>query len=218
MLPRVEPNLKISAHDIQEFLAFMRVGFTAATSRFDAEKMRLHGRISPGQQFHAHVRSGLQDFSLVRAHQARILAGSLEERKNVGTVEAGDAAQGGNRRAHLAALEGAEEADGDTGGARHLRKRKAAAGSQASETVPGEKRTFRWSRNNSLSFEHVDDRGGIEAAGPAKENGALQQTHVGFSEQAGAALRTLRRDQAPKPPRPPRWGGKFHAAGPLPDA
>jgi len=41
----------------------------------------------------------------------------------------------------------------------------------------------------------MDDSGGIEAAGPAKENRALQQPHVGFGEQAVAALRTLRCDQ-----------------------
>src|SRR5713226_8156428 len=138
MFTRVEPNLKISAKDMQEFLAFMRVGFTAAASRFDAEKMRFHHRVSPGQQLHAHVRRGLQDLSLIRAHQARIIAGSFAERENVGPVEAGDAAERGNRGAHLSALEGAEKADGDASGASHLSQRKAAPGSQPAETLPGE--------------------------------------------------------------------------------
>src|SRR5258708_38533020 len=138
MFLRVEPNLKIPAHDMQEFLAFMRVGFTAAPSGFDAEKMRLHHRVSPGQQLHAHFRRGFQDFSLIGAHQPRIIARRFEERKNVGAVEAGDAAQRGNRGAHLATLEGAEKAHGHTGGASHLRQGEAAAGSQAAETLSRE--------------------------------------------------------------------------------
>src|SRR5712664_289894 len=174
MFLRVEPNLKISAHDMQEFLAFMRVGFTAAPSGFDAEKMRLHHRVSPGQQLHAHFRRGFQDFSLIGAHQPRIISGGFEERKNVGAVEAGDAAQRGNRGAHLAALEGAEKTDGDAGGASDLSKRKSAAGPQAAETLPGKKGVFRRSRDNSLALEHMNDGGGIEAAGAAQENRALQ--------------------------------------------
>src|SRR6266481_8848996 len=54
---------------------------------------------------------------------------------------------------------------------------------------------FRRSRNNTLALEDMDDGGGIEAAGPAKENRALQQAHVGFGKQAVATLRTLRCDQ-----------------------
>jgi len=82
----------------------------------------------------------------MRAHEARIIAGGFEQGKNVGTVEASDAAQRGNRGAHLAALQGAEETDGDPGGASHLGQRKAAAGPQAAETLPGKERTFGRSR------------------------------------------------------------------------
>src|SRR6266699_4943491 len=135
MLLRVEPDLKISAKHVQEFLAFMRVGCTAAAPGFDAEKVRLHRGVPPGKQLHAHAWRGLQDFSLMWAHKTRIIAGGFEERKNVGAVEAGDAAQRGNRRAHLAALEGAEKAHGNTGGASHLCQREPAVGSQAAETL-----------------------------------------------------------------------------------
>src|SRR5260370_37371970 len=97
--------------------------------------------MSPGQQLHAHVRRGLQDFSLIRTHQARMFTSGFEERKNVCTVEAGDAAQRGNRGAHLAALEGAEKTNGDTGRASHLSQRKAAAGPPAAEAPAREKRS-----------------------------------------------------------------------------
>src|SRR5260370_20532931 len=118
-----EPDLKMTAKNVEKLLAFVRVGFTAAASGFDAEKMRLHRRVSPGQQLHAHVRRGLQDFSLIRTHEARMFAGRFEEGKNVRTVEAGDAAQRGNRGAHLAALERAEKTNGDTGRTSHLSQR-----------------------------------------------------------------------------------------------
>src|SRR6266849_9840723 len=187
MLLGVEPDFKVSAKDVQEFLAFVRVGFAAAAAGFDAEKMGLHHRVSPGEQLHAHVRRGLQNFSLMRAHEARIITGGFEERKDVRAIEAGDAAQRGNRGAHLAALEGAEKTDGDTGGASHLSQRKAAARAQAAETLSGKERALRRSRDDSLALEHVNDGGGIEAAGAAQENRALQQAHIGFVKKAVAA-------------------------------
>jgi len=154
--------------------------------------VRLHHRVSPGKQLHAHIRSGFEDFSLIRAHQARIIAGSFEERKNVCSVEARDAAQRGNRGAHLSALERAEKTDGDTGGASHLRQRKAAAGPQPAEALPGQEPALRRSGDNSLALEHVNDRGGIETPRAAQENRALQQAHIGFGEEAVATSRTLR--------------------------
>src|SRR5258708_10720863 len=211
MLLGVEPDFKVSAKDVQEFLAFVRVGFAAAAAGFDAEKMGLHHRVSPGEQLHAHVRRGLQNFSLMRAHEARIIAGGFEEGKNIGAVEAGDAAQRGDGGAHLAALEGAEKTDGDASGASDLSEREAAARSQAAETLPGEKGVFRRSRDNALALEHVNDGGGIEAAGAAEENRALQQAHIGFPKEAGAALRTPRRDYTPSLPRAASTGRKAHA-------
>src|SRR5260370_5118393 len=159
MLLGVEPNFKVSAKDVQEFLALVRVGFTAAASGFDAEKMRLHRRVSPGKQFHAHVRGSLQDFPLIWAYEARIIAGSFEEGENVGAIEAGDAAQGGDRGAHLAALEGAEKTDGDTGGASHLGQRKAAAGPPAGERPAGRGEGVSEGAENALrcvGAEHVE--------------------------------------------------------------
>src|SRR5260370_9856403 len=107
--------------------------------------------MSPGQQLHAHVRRGLQDFSLIRTHQARMFTSGFEERKNVCTVEAGDAAQRGNRGAHLAALEGAEKTNGDTGRASHLSQRKAAAGPQAAEAPARGEPTLGRAREHPLA-------------------------------------------------------------------
>src|SRR5580698_2692982 len=60
MLFAVEPNLKFAAKNVQELFAFMRVRFAAAAAWFDAKKMRLHSRLSPSEQFHAHAWSRLQ--------------------------------------------------------------------------------------------------------------------------------------------------------------
>src|SRR3981189_1142771 len=59
----VQRNVELPPKDVQEFLAFVRVGFAAAPTGFDAEKVRLHHRVSPGKQLHAHIRSGFEDFS-----------------------------------------------------------------------------------------------------------------------------------------------------------
>src|SRR5260370_30793079 len=189
MLLGVEPDFKVSAKDVEKFVAVVRVGCAAAAAGFDAEKIGLHHRVSTGEQLHAHVRRGLQNFSLVRTHEARIIAGGLEEGKNVGAVKAGDAAQGGDGGAHLAALEGAEKTDGDSRGASHLSQRKAAAGPQAAETLPGEKGGFRRGRDNALALEHVNDGGGVGAPGAAHEKCPLQQGSNGFSKKAGAGSR-----------------------------
>src|SRR6266403_828848 len=182
MLLGVEPDLKISAKHVQEFLAFVRVGCTAAAPGLDAEKMRLHRRVPPGKQLHAHAWRGLQDFSLVWA------------------------------------LEGAEKTDGDPGGASHLSERQAAAGPQAAETLSGKERALRGSRDDSLALEHVNDGGGIEAAGAAQENRALQQAHIGFVKKAVAAPRALRRDEAQGFPGAQSGGRNAHAARHFADA
>src|SRR5437660_8399923 len=88
MLLAVKGNVELSSQDVKKFLTFVRVGFAAAASRFDAEKMRLHRGVSPSKQFHAHIWSCFQDFSLVRANEPGIITGGFEEGKNVGAIEA----------------------------------------------------------------------------------------------------------------------------------
>jgi hypothetical protein len=196
MLLAVQPDFKVAAEHVEKFLAFVSVGLTAAAAGFDAEKMRFHGGISPGEELHANVGRRLQDFSLIGPHEARIIAGSLEERQDVGAIEASDAAQRGDGRAHLAAFEGAEETDGDAGGLGDLREGEAAAGAQAAETLAGMRPRFRRGGNDSLALENVNDGGGIETASAAQKNGPSQQAHVGFGIEAVAALGALRRDEA----------------------
>src|SRR5580692_3944893 len=127
MLFAIQPNFKIAAKYMQELLAFVRVGFAAAAAGFDPKKMGFHCRLAPGEELHAHAGSGLENFSLAWPHEPRIFRGGFKERKNIGAVEARDAAQRGDGGAHLAAFERAEKADGNFRGARHLREGEAAA-------------------------------------------------------------------------------------------
>ena len=64
VLATVQPNFKFAAHDVEKFFAFMGIRFTTAATGFDAEKVRLHGGIAPGEEFHADVRTGFEDFAL----------------------------------------------------------------------------------------------------------------------------------------------------------
>src|SRR5260370_25037218 len=182
------PDFEISAKDVKKFLAFVRIGLSAAATRFDAEKVRFHHRLPPGKQLHANVRCRLEDFSLMRPHQARIIAGGFEERENVGAIETGDAPQGSDRGAHLAALQSAEKTDGDSSGASHLCERESAARAQTAEALPGMWRSLCRIRDNSLPLEHVNDGGGIKAARAAQKNRSLQQAHIGFPIEAIPAL------------------------------
>ena len=122
MFLAVQPNFELTAKDVQELFAFVRVGFTAAAAGFDAKKVRFHGRLAPGQKLHTDSGSRFQDFSLAWPHEARIFRRRFKEREDVRAIETGDAAERGNGRAHLAAFERAEKAYGDFGGPRHLRE------------------------------------------------------------------------------------------------
>src|ERR1700738_4507186 len=107
MFAALQPDFEIAAKHMQKFLAFVRVRFTAAPTWLHAKEVRLHGGVAPGKQFHAHARSGLQNFALRWAHQARIFLSGFEKRKNVSPIKACDAPQCSDRRTHLATFEGA---------------------------------------------------------------------------------------------------------------
>src|SRR5690242_6142712 len=78
MLTLIQPDLKVPAKHVQEFLAFMRIGLAAAAAGLHAKKMRLHRRVAPGKQLHANVRRRFQNFSFGRPHQTLVFAGSFE--------------------------------------------------------------------------------------------------------------------------------------------
>src|SRR5215471_2739227 len=96
MLAVIQPNFEISAKHVEEFLAIMRVGFAAATARFNAKEMRFHRCVAPRQQFHADIWGGFQDFTVHGAYETWVVAGGLEKREDVGAIEARNAAERGN--------------------------------------------------------------------------------------------------------------------------
>src|SRR6266849_2836713 len=164
VLLAVQPDFKITAKDVQEFFALVRIGFAAAAAGFDAEEMRFHRRIAPGKQFHADIRCSLQDFSLRWANEPGMFPGGFEKREDVGAIEAGDTAKRGDRGAHLAALEAAEKSHGYASGSRYLREGESAARSQAPETLAGMRLRFPKSGDDALALQYVNDGGRIEAA------------------------------------------------------
>src|SRR5919109_2588611 len=78
MFAFIQPDFKISPQHMQKFLSLVRVGFATASAGFHTKKVRFHRRVSPGEQFHANIRRGFQNFSFRRPDQALIFAGSLE--------------------------------------------------------------------------------------------------------------------------------------------
>ena len=214
----VQPDFKLAAKDMQKFLALVRIGFAAAAAGFDAEEMRFHRGIAPGEQLHANVRGGLQNFSLCWAYQSWMFAGGFEKRKNIGAIKAGNATERGDGRAHLAALEAAEKSHGYAGGARYLREGESPARSQAPETLTGMRLHFCRGGNNALAFQYMNDGGRIEAASAAEKNRALEQAHIGFGIEAIAALRTQRRNEAEGLPGTQRGRRNAEAARDFADA
>src|SRR6266404_3268081 len=192
----VQPEFELAAQDMQEFLAFVGVGFAAAAAGFHAEEVRLHGGVAPGEKFHADLGAGFEDFALRGTHKMLPFTVRFEEGDDVGFVKTGDAAERGDRTAHLAALEGAEESDGNAGGAGDLGEGKFAAHPEAAKALAGKLRRVGGGGDDALFFEDVHDGRGIQAARTAEENGALQQADVGFGVHPITTLGALRRNEA----------------------
>lgn len=176
----------------------MRVAFAASGRRRDTEQVRFHHRVTPRKQFHADSGAGFEDLALLRTDAAGIRLRRIEEREDVLFVEAGEAAERGNGGAHVAALEGAEEADGDTSGFCHASERVAAGEAQAPQAGAN------WAglgltdsrAENALRFEQMDNGGSVHAARGAEELGALEEAEVGVRVKAVMAARTDGRDEA----------------------
>ena len=196
----LEPDLKFAPENMQELLAFMSIGFTTAPARFDTEEMRFHDGVAPSEEFHADFGAGFENFALQGTDQDRSIAVSFEQGDDVGFVETSDASQCGDGRAHLAALESAEKSDRNAGGASDLSKRETAFQTQAAETLAGRLPRIGGSDGHALLFQDGHDGGGIETAGTAKENSALENSNIGFGVKAIAAPGALGSDQAKRFP------------------
>ncbi len=214
----VQPDFKFAAEDVEKLLAFMGVRFAAAAAGFDAEEMRFHGSVAPGEEFHADIGAGFKDFALGRADERLSIAVSFKHGEDIRFVEAGDALKCGNGGAHLTAFEGAEKADGDFGGARDCRQRKAALHAQASKALAGRLASIGWRRDYSLFLEDVYNRGRIEAASAAKEESTLEETDVRLGVHAIVAGGALGSDEPERFPGAQSRGRNAETAGDLRDA
>src|SRR5208282_2287853 len=81
-------DVQFAAQHEQELLAFVGVGLAAAGLGRDAEQVRLHYLVAPGEQLHAHAGTGHEHLTLGRAHQSGIQFRGIEKIKDVGAVVA----------------------------------------------------------------------------------------------------------------------------------
>jgi len=197
----LQPDFEFAAKDVKEFLALVCVRFAAAAAGFNAKKMRLHGHVAPSQEFHADFRAGLQNFAVRWTDERRSVAVGLEKREEIGFVEARDATKSRDRRAHLAALECAQKAYGDAGGAGDLGEGQAPLLTQASKTLTGRLARIGGSNRKPLFFQNVNNGCRIQAPRAAKKDGALEQANVRFGVQSIAAQGTLGGDETERLPR-----------------
>src|SRR5208282_1391924 len=86
VLLAVKSDLQLSTQYEKELLAFVGVRLAAAGLGRDAEQVRLHYFVSPGEQFHAHAGTGFEHLALGRAHQSGIRFRRIEKIKDVGAV------------------------------------------------------------------------------------------------------------------------------------
>lgn len=197
----LEPDLKFTAQDVEKFLAFMSIRFTAAPAGFDAKKVRFHGGVAPGKEFHADLGTGFEDLALGGTNEGLDVPIRLKHRKDIGLVETCDALESSDRRAHLAAFESTQEANRHTGGTSDLREREAALEAHAAEGATGSLASIGGSSDGSLLLQNVHNRGGIQAAGAAEKHRALEQANVRFGVHAVAACSAFWADQTQGFPR-----------------
>ena len=129
--------------------------------------MGLHGGIAPGEKLHAHLGTGFEDLALGGANKVLSVAVGFKHREDIGFIKTRDALKCGDRRTHLAALQGTEKTDGNFCGASDLSERQPTFDTQAAEALAGRLQSSGGSGDDTLFFEDVHNRGGIEAASAA---------------------------------------------------
>src|SRR5208282_729347 len=115
-------DLEFTAQNVEKLLALVSVGFAAAPSGFDAEKVRFHRGVAPSKEFHADTGRGFENFAVLGANEVLGLAGGINQGHDADPIESRDAAQRGNRGPHLAAFQCAQKTNGDAGSAGDLRE------------------------------------------------------------------------------------------------
>jgi len=142
----------------------------------------------------------------------------FKEREEVGFVETGNAAQCRDRRAHLAALQGTEETHGNVGGLCHFGEGEPTTHSQAAKFLAGALGSIGGRGDQPLFFQDMDNGRGIQPAGAAQENSALQKAHVSLRVHAVVALSAARRDESQGFPGAQSGRGNADAVGDFTDA
>jgi hypothetical protein len=191
----VKPDFELAAHDMKKFLSFMSVRFAATSAGFDAKEVRFHGGIAPREKFHADVWAGFEHLTLRRANEGGGVAIGFEHGKNIGFIEASDALEGGDGRAHLTAFKGAEETNGDFGGFCYMSKGKPTFDTETAKTLARRLTGIGGGRDNALFLQYVYDGGRVESADAAKEKSTLEKAKIRFRVHAIAAGSALRNDK-----------------------
>ena len=202
----LEPDFEFAPQHVQKLFAFVGISFAASSSRLDAEQMRFHRGVAPGEELHAHLGAGFEDFAFGRANQGTGVAIGIKQRGDIGLIESSDAAERCDRAAHLTALEGTEKTHGDIRRACHLHQGETTLRAHPAKTLPRRLPSINRCYGVTLLFQDVNNRSGIKTASAAKENCTLQQPDVEFGVQAITALGALRRHQSENLPGTERGG------------
>src|SRR5712692_3707411 len=126
-------NVQFALQDVEKLFSLVSVRFAAAGLRSDAEQVRLHDGIAPGQEFHANTGPRFQHFALLRRHHSAVGFRRIKKIEDVGFVEARQLTQCGHRGAHVRTLESAEESQRNAHRLGHMGQRKPVFGTQLAQ-------------------------------------------------------------------------------------
>src|SRR5712692_4627371 len=158
----VESDLQFAAQHEEELLAFVCVGLATASLGRDAEQVRLHYFVTPGEQLHAHAGTGFEHLALGRTHQSGIRFRRIEKIKDVGAVVACQSAQGADGGAHLRAFERTEEANRNSRPGGDFGETDAALSAQPAQSRANRSGAVAggW-LDDALALERLHDSGGV---------------------------------------------------------
>src|SRR3954447_8135843 len=198
----VDDDFQIATEHVDELFSIMCVGVAAASVWSDAEQVRLHDCVAPGQQFHAYATTCFENLAFFGTNTAAAYVFGVEEIQDIGFVKAGELAQSAHRAGHLRAFHGTEKSDGYPNSVRDLREGKLAARAQLAEMGSDSAgASIAGGPNLPFALEQLHDGSRVESADLAQEASALEKFYVFIGVEPVLALGAAGPSQAEALPR-----------------
>src|SRR3984957_14967974 len=175
-------DVQPAAHQIEELLAFVRIGIAAARAGSYAKQVRLHRDLARRQQFHLNAGTALQTFAIGRPHQRPSAIDGSEQVQNIEAVILRQLAHDADGGTALRPFKVAEESNGDPRRVSPRGEQLAALEGQLAETGTDGRLFFRRTRGamveQPLLLQLIQDGRSVQALHAPQVNGSAQDADI----------------------------------------